>query len=443
MANLQESLENKESISVSKNPVYKSYHNLFVYSDRLQDRIEQKEIDMQDYLCELMNVYQSYHDFILEQQYAVRGSILRCQYGTKLTRLDTISDHGVYMQGIPVMTCGDCRSWNVHNFGSCLCPESLYENRLPMPAYRSSRGEVAQKAPYNKFPHTCVPVIDVFSSGWKQKESDLIIDVGENTENALTVEAVLACRYGGYIQIIGEPLMTESKPEDNEIKFLSTKYWEWLFYAEGEKLFPYLCTADSNEAKEAKTVTIGRGITFNKDPKSWVSFKSVLGWKDEDFITIIDTLFSKPNKSSRESWAKENYPITTDQSKKLFEAEAIRKYIPKVNEAIKKYREENPDNIVIYSQCQLEAIFDFAYNNGQSGVIAYRDNQAYIIYYYLRNLQDEGVAAVKEYNESKNAKRRINQMYLFFKKQYDYTDLYKDRMRELGFDEAYISTKEE
>lgn len=156
---------------------------------------------MQDYLCELMNVYQSYHDFILTQHYVVRGSILKCRFGTKSALLDTMLDHGVYMHGIPVMTCKDCRSWNIHNFGSCMCPESLYENRLPMPAYRNSRGEVARKAPYNKFPHTCVPVIDVIG-GWQQKESSLKIDDGENMEDALTDKAVLVCRYGGLIGIV-------------------------------------------------------------------------------------------------------------------------------------------------------------------------------------------------------------------------------------------------
>ena len=36
-----------------------------------------------------------------------------------------------------------------------------------------------------------------------------------------------------------------------------------------------------------------------------------------------------------------------------------------------------------------------------------------------------------------------NYFFRVTKEQYDYTDQYKGRMEELGFDEVYISTKEE
>ena len=442
MANIQEHLENNESASVSKRPVYNYFNNLFVYTDKLQERVEQKGMDMQDYLCELMNVYQSYHDFVLTQQYVVRGSILKCHFGTKPALLDTIWDHGVYMDDIPVMTCKDCRSENIHNFGSCMCPEKMYEHRLPMPAFSNSHGEVAEKALYNKFPHICVPLIDAIS-GWQQEEQSLKIVDDKKIEDALIDNATLVCRYGGVIQIIGEPLVKEVKPEDNKLVALSDEYIEWLKLAEGNTLYPYLCTSDSKEAKAAKTVTIGIGVTFNKEPSSWTNVKSILGWDDDDINTIITKLFKTKSEQDRIDWAKENYPITEEQSLALLLAEAEYKYIPNVNDAIDAYRAENPDNIIIYSQCQLEAIFDFAFNNGQNGVINYRNDSSYIIYYYLRDLQEDGVKAVVQYNTDTKPKRRINQMYLFFKEQYDYIDTYKDHMRELGFDEAYISTKDD
>ena len=212
MANLQERLEN----NVSSKPSYKYYNNLFVYSDSLQVRVEQQGMDMQDYLCELMSVYQSYHDFA-SQHYVVRGSIIKCRYGTDPVLLDTIWDHGVYMHDIPVMTRRDCRNENIHNFGSCMCPESMYEHKLPMPAFCNSQGKVAQKAEYNKFPHTCVPLIDV-KSGWQQEEQSLKIVDGEEVEDVLIDTAALVCRYGGFIQIVDVIHVEEKKKPANTYK---------------------------------------------------------------------------------------------------------------------------------------------------------------------------------------------------------------------------------
>lgn len=212
MANLQERLEN----NVSSKPSYKYYNNLFVYSDSLQVRVEQQGMNMQDYLCELMSVYQSYHDFA-SQHYVVRGSIIKCRYGTDPVLLDTIWDHGVYMHDIPVMTRRDCRNENIHNFGSCMCPESMYEHKLPMPAFCNSQGKVAQKAEYNKFPHTCVPLIDV-KSGWQQEEQSLKIVDGEEVEDVLIDTAALVCRYGGFIQIVDVIHVEEKKKPANTYK---------------------------------------------------------------------------------------------------------------------------------------------------------------------------------------------------------------------------------
>lgn len=118
----------KEEQNQSSNKLEK--RGLFLYSEKLKESMDEKEL--QEQLCGLMERYQSYHDIALIRQYVLRGSKLTCRYGTRPVLLDTREDHGVYLGNMPVMTCSDCNRRNIYNFGSCLCPEWMYEKRLPM-----------------------------------------------------------------------------------------------------------------------------------------------------------------------------------------------------------------------------------------------------------------------------------------------------------------------
>ena len=168
----------------------------------------------QEDLLELMAMYQAYHNLVQEKLYAIRGSKLMCLYGTKPALLDTLEDHGVYVGNMPVMACNDCRQANIHNFGSCMCPESMYEKRgLPMTVEVHPNGELAHKAPWNKRPHICVPLLGEHAR-WIQEENELLITNidNEEMEMVLTDEATLTCMYGGII-MIGE--VPENKNNEN------------------------------------------------------------------------------------------------------------------------------------------------------------------------------------------------------------------------------------
>jgi hypothetical protein len=146
-------------------------------------------------------MYQRYYGVVETKKYVLQGSILSCQYGTKLSKLDCLEDHGVYSGGNPVMTISDCAVSNIHSFGSCLCPEKNYEGRLPMTVAQDSKGTPAKKAPGNNYAHICVPVINE-NSVWHQVDSNVLIKAKQKGYVPMLVEeAVLVCQYGGIIRV--------------------------------------------------------------------------------------------------------------------------------------------------------------------------------------------------------------------------------------------------
>ncbi|WP_143320638.1 hypothetical protein [Clostridium sp. HBUAS56010] len=146
----------------------------FVFPDdgkkRSNEEKWQEEKRRKDQSLELMYSYQQYYGMVEQHKYALRESILFCQYGSRYAKLDCIEDHGVYRGVNPVMTITDCSESNIHNFGSCLCPEANYAGRLPMTNEVDSMGFRAQKAPQNKRAHICVPIISE-NSVWHQVDS--------------------------------------------------------------------------------------------------------------------------------------------------------------------------------------------------------------------------------------------------------------------------------
>lgn len=159
------------------------------------------------YLLELMYMHQAYHDSLsrkVESQYALRGSKIKCSYGTKTALLDCTKDHGVLMESQPVLTCWDCGKSNIYNFGSCMCPEKLYMSKkvngkpLPMTGAVFPDGREAKRAWMNRYAHICVPLM---GREWLQEDTVLMIEDNDAAVQALVGTAVLTCQYGGMISI--------------------------------------------------------------------------------------------------------------------------------------------------------------------------------------------------------------------------------------------------
>ena len=137
----------------------------------------------------------------------------------------------------------------------------------------------------------------------------------------------------------------------------------------------------------------------------------------------------------------ETLRITDHTVKQILNVLAQEIYIPDVNRAIEAYRDE-ADEEVIYSQRELEAMFDYSFNTGLSATAdtgytysSSIDNPDKIIYYYLRKDLQGAVGAVKKFGNEGN-RRRINQLYLFLKG-YKFIDgadeALKPHRDELGF----------
>lgn len=160
-----------------------------------------------------MQMYQQYHERIQEKQYALRGSVLACEYGEKYARLDCMEDHGIIKGKHPIFTALDCLNEHIHDFGSCLCPESSYKDRLPMTSAVDTDGNVAKKAEGNAFPHICIPLVDE-KYGWLQTEKKVMVQIDGGTDALmLKSDAVLVCQYGGIIGILEVPEVEEVSEE--------------------------------------------------------------------------------------------------------------------------------------------------------------------------------------------------------------------------------------
>lgn len=187
------------------------------------DKGNRSEEEYQAELCEAMCRYQAYHDVPNQNQYVLRGSKIKCKYGTKISLLDCAMDHGVLKGRLPVMTVKDYGKENIYNFGSCLCPESLYAGRLPMAGPMHENGEYAVRARENRFAHICQPLMDL--SGWLQEESDLLIEDQLDWLKVLLNIGSLVCQYGGVISILEAVEDIASLPELVEIAYQTLHKW--------------------------------------------------------------------------------------------------------------------------------------------------------------------------------------------------------------------------
>ena len=200
-------------------------------------------------LLELMCRYQRYHSIVEEQAYVIRGSVLSCEYGTREVRIDCTEDHGVYVGNAPLMTCGDCQHTNIHEFGSCRCPESNYAGRLPMtPGFFPDESR-AEKALGNSQAHICRPLINLEQS-WRQIDEDLLVESHAHmTEPALLSHAVLVCNYGGIIRVREVPEREETTEEETLEEYIK------------EIMTTLGWTANDDEVSEIKEILEAFGIT--------------------------------------------------------------------------------------------------------------------------------------------------------------------------------------
>ena len=242
-------------------------------------------------LLELMCRYQRYHSIVEEQAYVIRGSVLSCEYGTKEVRIDCTEDHGVYVGTAPLMTCGDCQHTNIHEFGSCMCPESNYAGRLPMPPGFFMDLSRAEKAPGNNLAHVCRPLINL-EQGWRQIDEDLLVESQAHmTEPALLSSAVLVCNYGGIIRV-------REVPEKEEALVVAPENPRHVVWCEAlnlreepsstsEKLGEYSATTRVNVLQ---IITNENGEEWAKVDYNgcelWCSYQYLL--PDEDIITTAD-----------------------------------------------------------------------------------------------------------------------------------------------------------
>lgn len=199
--------------------IFDKYENFIYLNDGTLSKEEEEEEEKkrQEQLCELMYEYQQYKGIIKQQQYVLRGSKLQCQYGTRRVLLDCLEDYGICKSGLPFLTTQDCKIENIHNFGSCLCPEENYLGRLPMTVERDKYGNVAKKASCNVFSHICVPLIDE-EHGWRQIDTDLLVAVNAQGYAPMLLDnAVLVCQYGGIITIEEVPMVEVNEDEQGKI----------------------------------------------------------------------------------------------------------------------------------------------------------------------------------------------------------------------------------
>lgn len=142
--------------------------------------------------------YEFYGQFKQESEYVTSGSLLCCTAGSKLTRFDIPTDHGVTKGYAAIGVCNDCTpDNNVYSFGSC---------KLPTPAgypYRNLITIKEESDPSVSYVRQiCVPML---AKSWQNqdKENLHIYDSSDQQyHEVLTTGAFLTCFYGGLINVV-------------------------------------------------------------------------------------------------------------------------------------------------------------------------------------------------------------------------------------------------
>lgn len=361
---------------------------------------------------ELMSMHYAFFvEFQQVSKYVTSSSVLMCSAGTQLSLFDVPVTHGVQRtSGDPIGICSDCKvNQNIYSFGGCSRPTPAGYPERKSVVVSQSPSRISEK-------DKCIPMLN--NTGWQHTKTTLlkIWDYKEQKYyDALTTGDFLTCFYGGIIRVAEVP--GKISTQDCIIRYLSDEYMDWLELAEGCTLYPYADTADNSSAKARKSVTLGIGYTFDIQGEGWDILKEVLNWSDSDLKTIANGVYSGVSYQNSSQYA-----ITHSQAREIFRRAAIKQYMPELNDCIQAFNNQN-GSIAAYTQRELEAMFDYAYNSGLSPTkstgYAYSDrinDQDTVIYYYLRKNLAGAASAVKKANTVN--RRRVNQMNLFF---YDYT----------------------
>ena len=417
---------------------------------------QQEKKEQQEKSLDMMQMYQTLYKVVVDaEQYVLRRSVLSCNYGTKYALLDLLEDNGILKGDLPVCTIKDSKVENIHDFGVCKCPEKFYKDKLPMAGGYDTNGNPVKKESYNEFAHICVPIVD--EQEWKQANKKVLAVINEQEYVPMLLNnAILPCQRGGMISIKEVPdVETEQKQQGSRITHLTEDFMKWWHKAEGNEEYiyhPFRVKSDNDER-----VTIGHGITFTRlkegdleEEKRWKILQECFGWSEDDMNDIIDYLFDTPDDGNYPKYY-EKYKISPEQAEKAFEFIKW-DYFAKVNKAISMYEDAFPKKErgehTNYAQHELEAMFDVAYNQGlkldvdgdpdpDAKIDIY--NTEKIIYYYLdldeykETVKAKAVVAVENYWEDVDKRRRINQMYLYFNKCYDFKDDYIGYAKDLGF----------
>ena len=150
-----------------------------------------------------------------EKRYAVRASVISCQYSDRLTHLDIFEDHGVQDQGgNAVLTCADCRvGENIVSFGICKSTNSVVRNS-PNITIKDGNKTVTGHMCMLKVATDWITSDEVHVHIWNAKT--------KRYEKCLPANASLICTYGaGKIRIVEVPLIT-----NHEIRFINDRTGE-------------------------------------------------------------------------------------------------------------------------------------------------------------------------------------------------------------------------
>lgn len=196
----------------------------FVFNDRRSwlDRLLHGDKDYSNEAYELMWKHQEFYRQVreAEAEYAERGAVLWCTHGSKPTKLDECTGHGVSVNGNEVMTCNsNTVDENIFSFGACGngLYEPLYSEEAPYPAELAKDG----------IHYRCVPILlREWGYGGINERSDKpgvyiaepridapqlegYLQHDDEYVEALLTEYNLLCLYGGVITI-------EENPEQEE-----------------------------------------------------------------------------------------------------------------------------------------------------------------------------------------------------------------------------------
>lgn len=178
----------------------------FSYSNRKEYDKNMQEID------ELMaRHYEFYGQLKTENEYVTSGSILYCNRGSKLTKFDIPTDHGVTSGGAPLGVCNDCKpDYNIYSFGGCTLPKG----EEPQNIHVERKSVIIDKTAAHIYEvDKCIPMLD---KGWQSQDEENF-QVYDYTDkqyyNVLSTGAFLTCLYGGIIKVI-EVYNNPNKIED-------------------------------------------------------------------------------------------------------------------------------------------------------------------------------------------------------------------------------------